>query len=41
MPVLSPYIPINKEIHMPKSEFMKEILIRSKEITDKYEIEFR
>ncbi len=39
MPVLSPYIPINKEIHMSKSEFMKEILIRSKEITDKYEIE--
>lgn len=39
MPVLSPYIPNDKETFSPKPDFMREILIKSKEITDKNNIE--
>lgn len=39
MPVLSPYIPNDNETFLPKPEFMKEVLIKSKEIADKYNIE--
>lgn len=39
MPVLSPYIPNDNETFLPKPEFMREILIKSKAITDKYNIE--
>lgn len=39
MPVLSPYIPNDSENFLPKPEFMKEVLLKSKEITDKYNIE--
>lgn len=39
MPVLSPYIPNDEETFLPKPEFMKEILIKSKEIVDKNNIE--
>lgn len=39
MPVLSPYIPNDKEIFRPNPKFMKKVLIKSKEITDKNKIE--
>lgn len=39
MPVLSPYIPNDKETFLPNPKFMKEVLIKSKEITDKNKIE--
>ena len=39
MPVLSPYIPNDDETFLPKPEFMKEVLLKSKEIADKYNVE--
>lgn len=39
MPVLSPYIPNDEETFLPSPEFMKEVLIRAKEITDSYNVE--
>ncbi len=39
MPVLSPYIPNDKETFLPKPDFMKEVLLKSKQIADKYNIE--
>ncbi len=39
MPVLSPYIPNDNETFLPKPEFMKEMLVKAKKITDKYDIE--
>lgn len=39
MPVLSPYIPNDTETSLPKPEVMKEVLLKSKEIADKYNIE--
>ncbi len=39
MPVLSPYIPNDEETFLPKPEFMKEVLLKSKEIVDKYHVE--
>lgn len=38
MPVLSPYIPNDKETFLPKPEFMREVLIKAKEITDKNKV---
>lgn len=38
MPVLSPYIPNDNKTFLPNPKFMKEILIKSKEITDKNKI---
>jgi len=39
MPVLSPYIPNDNETFLPNPKFMKEVLIKAKEITDKNKIE--
>lgn len=39
MPVLSPYVPIDDEIEAPSVEVMREVLIKSKEIADKYNVE--
>ena len=39
MPVLSPYIPNDNETFLPKPEFMKEVLLKSKVIADKYNVE--
>lgn len=37
--ILSPYIPNDNETTFPKPELMKEVLLKSKEIVDKYNIE--
>lgn len=39
MPVLSPYIPNNPQTSLPKPEFMKKVLLKSKTIADKYNVE--
>ena len=39
MPVLSPYIPNDSQTSLPKPEFMKEVLLKSKIIADKYNVE--
>lgn len=39
MPVLSPYIPNDSKTFLPQPVFMKEVLVKSKEITDKYNVE--
>ena len=39
MPVLSPYIPIDNTINKPSPELTKEVLLQSKKITDKYNVE--
>lgn len=36
LPVLSPYVPIDDKIKAPTPKFMKEVLLKSKEITDEY-----
>ncbi len=37
--ILSPYIPNDNETTFPKPELMKEVLLKSKEIVDKYNLE--
>lgn len=39
MPVLSPYIPINRDTSLPKPEFMKEVLLKSMDIVNKYGVQ--
>lgn len=39
IPVLSPYIPNDDETFLPEPEFMKEVLLKSKEIVDKKMLE--
>ncbi len=39
LPVLSPYIPNDNETFLPNPQFMKDILLKAKEITDKNKVE--
>lgn len=39
MPVLSPYVPNDDETTSPTPEIMKDVLLKSKEIVDKYNVE--
>ncbi len=39
VPILSPYVPIDDTIAAPTPAFMKEVLIRTREITEKYNID--
>lgn len=39
VPILSPYVPIDDSIDAPTPDFMKEVLIKTREITEKYNID--